>query len=328
MSDRKPLAAVPRGLIDVPVTPFTSDNKVDLDTFARVIEFLLSHNATSLCINLHLAESLNLTLDERKLLAKAAVEVTAGRVPVIVHVSTPGTDQAIELARHAEQVGADCVVAIAPYYWKPSQEQLYEHFAAIISATDLPFIAYNSPTIMDGVGIAPATLIKLMQRYSKFIGLKEASHNWEKYLELGRAAKTVRPDFGLFVGTEWIVPCLTLGGTACMSVFGGIAPRFVKALYDATTSGDLKNALALQYKFSELYQIAKVEYPAPTKAMWEIMGRPVGAPRAAEPSAHGGRQKSHQVDARNARALRQRAAWMVENIRQEIRTVWTLGRQQ
>jgi 4-hydroxy-tetrahydrodipicolinate synthase len=279
MPDRKPLTALPCGLIDVPVTPFTPDNKVDLDTFGRVVEFLLRHNASSLCINLHLAESLNLTLDERELLAKVAVEVTAGRVPVIVHVSTPGTDQAVELARHAEQVGADCVVAIAPYYWKPSQEQLYEHFSAIISATELPFIAYNSPTIMDGVGIAPATLIKLMQRYPKFIGLKEASHNWEKYLELGRAAKSVRPDFGLFVGTEWIMPCLTLGGTACMSVFGGIAPRFVKALYDATVSGDLKKALDLQYKFSELYQIAKVEYPAPTKAMWEIMGRPVGAPR-------------------------------------------------
>jgi len=279
MTERRPLSAIPRGLIDVPVTPFTPDNKVDLDTFARVIEFLLAHNASSLCINLHLAESLNLTLEERKLTAKAAVEVTAGRVPVIVHVSTPGTDQAVDLARHAEKVGADCVVAIAPYYWKPSQEQLYDHFAAIMTATELPFIAYNSPTIMDGVGIAPATLIKLMQRFAKFIGLKEASHNWEKYLELGRAAKSVRPDFGLFVGTEWIVPCLTLGGTACMSVFGGIAPRFVKALYDATVSGDLKKALDLQYKFSELYQIAKVEYPAPTKAMWDIMGRPVGAPR-------------------------------------------------
>jgi len=279
MTERRPLAAVPRGLIDVPVTPFTPDNKVDLDTFARVIEFLLAHNASSLCINLHLAESLNLTLDERKLTAKAAVEASAGRVPVIVHVSTPGTDQAVDLARHAEKIGADCVVAIAPYYWKPSQEQLYDHFAAIMTATELPFIAYNSPTIMDGVGIAPATLIKLMQRFPKFIGLKEASHNWEKYLELGRAARSVRPDFGLFVGTEWIVPCLTLGGTACMSVFGGIAPRFVKALYDATVSGDLKTALDLQYKFSELYQIAKVEYPAPTKAMWDIMGRPVGAPR-------------------------------------------------
>ena len=239
----------------------------------------MAHDAASLCINLHLAESLNLTLDERKALAKAAVEVTAGRVPVIIHVSTPGTDQAIDLARHAEQVGADCVTAIAPYYWKPSQEQIYAHFAAIMEATALPFIAYSSPTIMDGIGLAPSTLVKLMQRYPRFIGLKEASHNWEKYLELGRAAKALRPDFGLFVGTEWMIPCLTLGGTACMSVFGGIAPRFVKALWDATTSDDLKRALELQYKFSELYQIAKVEYPAPTKAMWEIMGRPVGAPR-------------------------------------------------
>jgi len=93
------------------------------------------------------------------------------------------------------------------------------------------------------------------------------------------SARTVRPDFGLFVGTEWMIPSFTLGGTACMSVFGGVAPRFVKALYDATTSGCLEDALALQYKFSDLYQIAKVEYPAPTKAMWEIMGRPVGPPR-------------------------------------------------
>jgi 4-hydroxy-tetrahydrodipicolinate synthase len=268
-----------RGIVHVPVTPFTPDNSVDVDTFARVIEFLLKQGASSLCINLHLAESLNLTLDERKLLAKTAVEATAGRVPVIVHVSTPGTDQAVALARHAEEAGADCVMAIAPYYWKPSQEQLYEHFAAIIEATGLPFIAYNSPTIMDGVGIAPSTLTSLMQRYPKFIGLKEASHNWEKYLELGRAAKKVREDFGLFVGTEWMLPSLTLGGTACMSIFGGIAPRFVQSLYDATTAGRLDEALTLQYKFSELYQIAKAEYPAPTKAMWEIMGRAVGAPR-------------------------------------------------
>ena len=279
MSQRDPMKTIPQGIIDVPVTPFAPDNAIDLDTFARVIEFLLRHNASSLCINLHLAESLNLTLDERKLLANTAVEVTAGRVPVIVNVSTPGTDQAVDLARHAEKIGADCVIAIAPYYWKPSQDALYEHFCAIISATDLPFVAYNSPTIMDGIGISPETLTRLMERFPKFIGLKEASHNWEKYLELGRAARSIRPDFGLFVGTEWIIPCLTLGGTACMSVFGGIAPRFVRALYEATTNGRLKYALKLQYKFSELYQIAKVEYPAPTKAMWEIMGRPVGAPR-------------------------------------------------
>jgi len=279
VSQRNAMKAIPEGIVDVPVTPFTADNEIDLDTFARGIEFLLRHNASSLCVNLHLAESLNLTLDERKLLAKTAVEVTAGRVPVMVHVSTSGTDQAVDLARHAEKVDADCIIAIAPYYWKPSQDQLYEHFSAIISATELPFVAYSSPTIMDGVGLSPETLVRLMERFPQFIGLKEASHNWEKYIELGRAARKIRPDFGLFVGTEWMIPCLTLGGTACMSVFGGITPRFVRQLYDATTGGRFKEALALQYKFSELYQIAKAEYPAPTKAMWEIMGRPVGAPR-------------------------------------------------
>ena len=279
MSNLTPMPTAPRGIIHVPVTPFTSENEIDLDTYGRVIEFLLRNDASSLCINLHLAESLNLTTDERKLLAKTAVEIVSGRVPVIVHVSMPGTDQAVDLARHAEKIGANCVIAIAPYYWKSSQEGLYEHFSAIMSATDLPFIAYSSPTIMDGIGIARSTLVKLMERFPKFIGLKEASHNWEKYLELGRAARRVRPDFGLFVGTEWIIPCLTLGGTACMSIFGGVAPRFVRALYNATTDGRLKEALALQYKFSDLYQIAKVEYPAPTKAMWKIMSRPVGAPR-------------------------------------------------
>jgi 4-hydroxy-tetrahydrodipicolinate synthase len=279
MSQRQPMQTLPQGIIDDPVTPFTPNNEVDLDTFGRVIEFLLRHNASSLCINLHVAESLNLTMEERKLLAKTAVEVAAGRVPIIVHVSMPGTDQAIDLARHAEKIGADCVTAIAPYYWKPSQEALYEHFAAIMSATDLPFIAYSSPTIMDGIGISPATLVKLMERFPKFIGLKEASHNWEKYIELGRAARSIRPGFGLFVGTEWIVPSLTLGGTACMSIFGGIVPRFIKALYDATTTGRLKEALELQYKFSDLHHVIKAEYPAPTKALWEIMGRPVGAPR-------------------------------------------------
>ena len=279
MSLSSSMQSIPRGIIHDPVTPFTEANEVDLKTFERVIDFLLRQKASSLCINLHVAESLNLTAEERKLLAETAVYVVAGRVPVIVHISMPGTDQAVDLARHAEKIGAACVMAIAPYYWKPSQEALYEHFSAIISATDLPFIAYSSPTIMDGIGISPATLVKLMERFPKFIGLKEASHNWGKYIELGRAARSVRSDFGLFVGTEWIIPSLTLGGTACMSIFGGIVPRFIQQLYDATVDGRLKEALELQYKFCDLHHAIKAEYPAPTKAMWEIMGRPVGAPR-------------------------------------------------
>ena len=144
---------------------------------------------------------------------------------MIVNVSTPGTDQAVDLAKHAEKAGADCIMAISPYYWKPPVDALYEHFSAIISATGLPFIGYSSPTIMDGVGITPDLLIRLMKKFPQLIGVKEASHNWETYMALGRAGRSVRPDFGLFVGTEWTIPSLTLGGVACMSIQSGICPK-------------------------------------------------------------------------------------------------------
>ena len=273
------LESVPDGLIHCPITPFTPDNKVDTDVFVKIVEFLLKQDAGALCVNLHLAESLNLTQEERKLLTKLCVEVADGRAPVIVNVATPGTDLAINLARQAEEDGADCIMTIAPYYWKPPEDGIYEHFAEIIQATNLPFIGYNSPGIMDGIGISPSNLTRMMENFPQMIGIKDASHNWETFLELGRAARKIKPNFGLFVGTEWMIPSLTLGGNACMSVFGGIAPNFVKSLYEEVKAGKLDRALEKQFIYSELYQIIKQEYPAPTKAMWEIMGRPVGPPR-------------------------------------------------
>ena len=278
MSPQPAMSVLPRGVIHCPVTPFTADNRVDLDTFGRVVTFLLRQSPAALCVNLHLAESLNLTIDERKSLAAEAVRV-AERTPVIVNVSTAGTDQAIDLARHAEAVGAACVMAITPYHWHPSQEAIYAHCAAIMRATALPLLGYNSPLAMGGVGFAPETLVRLMKEFPAFIGLKEASHNWETYMALGRAARRVRADFGLFVGTEWFIPGLTLGGRAGMSIFGGVAPGLVTDLYRAVAEGRMAEALPLQEKLAHLYALSKPDYPAPVKAMWEIMGRTVGGAR-------------------------------------------------
>ena len=279
MSEKKGMTAIPRGIIQCPITPFTAENELDLGSFGRVVDFLMRQRCDALCLNLHLAESLNLTLEERKTLTEAAIEASNGRIPVIVNVSTPGTDQAVALARHAENAGADCIMAISPYYWKPPVAALYEHFAAIISATGLPFIGYSSPTIMDGVGITPDLLIRLLKQFPQFIGVKEASHNWETYMALGMAGRGVRADFGLFVGTEWTIPSLTLGGVACMSIQGGICPTLVSDLFEATQAGRIADALPMQEKMARMYALTKGEYPAPTKAMWHIMGRPVGNPR-------------------------------------------------
>ena len=273
------LTAVPFGIMHVPVAPFTADNKLDLDTNSKHIDFCIRHGASSLCVVLHLAESLNLGIDERKELAKASIDAAAGRVPVIVNVSTPGTDQAIELARHAERAGADAVIAIAPYYWKPSQEAICAHFSAIMSATALPFMGYHSPALMDGIGISPASLIHLMERFDRFIGLKEASHNFENFIELRRASRQVRDNFGLILGIEYVLPAITLGGVGTMSIFGAVCPRLVNRLFEASVKGRLDEARALQDTMSYLWQLGKVDYPAPIKAMMEIMGRPVGGTR-------------------------------------------------
>jgi 4-hydroxy-tetrahydrodipicolinate synthase len=279
MAAKRPMTQVPHGLIQCPITPFTADNKVDLDLFGRVVEFQMKQRCDGLGINLHIAESLNLDSDERKALVEAAVEAAAGRVPVIVNVSTPGTDQAVEFARHAEKAGADGILAISPYYWKPPAGALYEHFAAIISATGLPFIGYNSPLLMDGIGFTPDLLTRLMKQFPQFIGIKDASHNWDTFLTLGMVGRKIRPDFGMFVGVEWFIPSLTLGGVACMSILGGVTPKLIESLYETTKAGRLDEALPLQEKFAEIHVLAKAEYPAPTKAMWGIMGRPVGKPR-------------------------------------------------
>ncbi len=278
-SARAPLTGMPHGLMHCPVTPFTERGAIDLDTYARLIEFHLAQGADSLCVVLHVAESLNLRVDERQSLVKEAVAVVAGRVPVIAHVSMPGTDDTLELARHAKLVGADAICVLSPYYWRLPEEAIYEHFSTILSGCDIPLVAYNSPNFQNGVALGPAFVVRLLERFPHFIGLKEASHNFESFIELRRAAVALRPQFGLVVGVEYVLPSLTLGGVGAMSVFSSVAPRLVRALYEATLSGDWLVARKLQDRASALWQLIKPEYPSPLKAAMAMLDRPVGAVR-------------------------------------------------
>lgn len=272
--------SIPRGIMHLPVACFDKNLKLDFETNARLIDFEIKHGATSICILMHLAEQLNLSMQERKDLTEQSIKAVAGRVPVLVHVSLSATDHVIELTQHAEKAGADAVVAIAPYYWKPTQDQIYEHFAAVMSASGLPFVGYHSPAFMDGIGIAPTTLRRLVERFpTQMIGLKEASHNFEQFIELRRAAQSINPDFGMITGIEYIIPAITLGGVGSMSIFAGVAPRLIQKLYDMTVAGEMSEALKLQDRVSALWQLGKGGYPAPIKTMMELMGRPVGQTR-------------------------------------------------
>jgi len=144
------MRTIPRGIIHCTETPYDADGRVDYATFEKVVDFHIRYGTSVLGVLLHAGESLNLTVEERKQLAEVAVKVAKGRVPVLVHVSLPGTDQVVDLARHAEKAGADAVICTVPYYWPCSEEAQFEHFNALGSAIGIPLVAYNSPRAQGG----------------------------------------------------------------------------------------------------------------------------------------------------------------------------------
>jgi 4-hydroxy-tetrahydrodipicolinate synthase len=260
-----------------PVTPMTADGRVDSETTGKLIDFLVRHGSAGVCVTLHVGEGPNLTLDERKTVLEAALEGAAGRVPVLSHISMAGTDQTVELARHAERAGAAAVVVLPPYYWRPSDESLLRHFEAISQAIEIPFILYTLPS--REMGVSPETIAEMARRFPNFIGVKEASHDWEKFLAIRTAAKEVRPDFAMTVGVEYLLPVMVMGGLSCYSIIGAVAPRLLNGLYRACAERDLDRALELQTTVGKIHKMFRVEYPAPIKAAMEIMGRPCGKTR-------------------------------------------------
>jgi dihydrodipicolinate synthase/N-acetylneuraminate lyase len=134
-----------------PVTPFTDDFSLDLPTFERLLDFHVRTGATTISWPHHKGESLSLTIAERKLFAEAAVRVVNGRIPVTIHVSALAVEDTMELARHAQKIGADGILAITPYFWTPSLPAIEAYFVRLCSVIELPVLSYNSPSYLAGV---------------------------------------------------------------------------------------------------------------------------------------------------------------------------------
>ncbi len=267
-----------QGIVGTPVTPFTSKNLVDGATLQRIVDFLIRHGAHAIGLPMHIGENISMSVEERRDVARLAVEAAAGRVPVFVNTSLSGTDEVIALSQHAQQSGAKGVVVISPYHWQPPRPALVDHFLTIARALDISLVAYNFPERI-GVTLTPDILIELIERCPNFVGLKDASFNMEYFTEVCRQTGEVRPGFAVFTGVEYFVPGMALGGSGAFSAVGGVAPRLVKAVYDACAAKEFERARPLQYKLSRLYYLIRVNYPAGIKAAMEIMGRPVGKTR-------------------------------------------------
>ena len=279
-----------RGVMQSPVTPLKADFSPDLPTFERLLDFHVRTGATAISWPHHKGESLNLTIAERKAFAEVAVRVVAGRIPVSIHVSALAVEDSMELARHAQQIGADAIIAITPYFWLPTIDAIYDYFVRLGTSIDLPLIAYNSPSYLAGVEFTGDLTRRLIERLPNFVAMKEASFNSEKFLEISRVALALRPNFSMIAGVEFLAPSVPLGGAGSYSSAGAICPNLCTQLFDACVAGESVRARELQFKLARLWNLFRDQYPSSLKGGMVVMGRPVGPTRPPLPTAGKERQ--------------------------------------
>jgi len=285
------MGLVLKGVMQAPVTPLHDDFSLDLPTLEKVTDFHVRTGATGITWPYHKSESLNMTIAERKAGAEAVIRTVNKRVPVAIHVSSLAVRDTIELARHAQEKGADCVVAITPYFWDPTPQSIFDFFVRLGTSIDLPFMAYNSPGYLSGVEITSDLLARMIERLPNLIGVKEASFNSEKFLELSRRALSMKPDFCMIAGVEYLLPSIPLGGRGSYSSAGAICPNLVVELYRSCAAGEWAKARECQYKISRLWMIFRDQYPSSLKGGMVMMGRPVGPTRPPLPTATKERQE-------------------------------------
>jgi 4-hydroxy-tetrahydrodipicolinate synthase len=248
-----------RGSITALLTPFL-DGAVDEKAFAEFVDWQIREGSNGLVPVGTTGESPTVSHEEHRRVVEICVEVAAKRVPVIAGAGSNSTAEAVELARHAENVGADAVLSVVPYYNKPNQEGLFRHFSAVAAATSLPVILYSVPgrTVVD---IAVDTMARLRDAFSNIVGVKDAT------ADMGKASLTrakLGKDFVLLSGEDMTALGFNAhGGTGCISVTSNVAPRLCAALQNACQQGNYAVALEVQDKLVPLHRALFLE-PNPT----------------------------------------------------------------
>ena len=279
------MALILRGVMQSPVTPLKEDFSLDIPTYEKLVDFHVRTGATAISWPHHKAESHNLTTEERMRGAEATVNAVHGRVPVSIHVSSMSVEDAMELAQHAQKIGADAIIAITPYFWAPSPDAIYDYFVRLGTSIDLPMIAYNSPAYLEGVEFTAELIERLLLRLPNLIAMKEASFNSEKFMEISRVALKVRPSFSIVAGVEFLAPSVPLGCVGSYSSAGAICPNLCTALFDACINGRSAEARELQFKLAALWDLFRDQYPSSLKGGMVAMGRYVGPTRPPLPTA-------------------------------------------
>lgn len=258
------------GAMTALVTPF-KDNAIDEEAFRALIEWQIAEGIHGLVPCGTTGESATLTHAEHERVIEICIDQAASRVPVLAGAGSNNTAEAISLARFAKNAGADGALLITPYYNKPTQQGLYEHYRAIAKAVDLPLVPYNVPS-RTGCNMLPPTIARLAGEFPHIVGLKAATGDMKQASE---TLELCPPRFGVISGDDFTAfPLLALGGKGVISVSSNIVPGQVAAMCSAAVSGKMDDARQAHHKLFPLTRALFIaSNPIPVKTALAMMGK-------------------------------------------------------
>jgi 4-hydroxy-tetrahydrodipicolinate synthase len=255
------------------VTPMNADGSINFDALGENIEYQIANGTDAIIICGTTGESATMTDEEHVACIKYAVEKTAKRIPVIAGTGSNDTKYAVDLSKHAEELGADALLVVTPYYNKTSQRGLIAHFTAIADSVNIPIILYNVPS-RTGVNIAVDTYVTL-SKHKNICGIKEASGSISTVAKIIAACGN---DIDVYSGNDdQIVPIMSLGGKGVISVLSNVLPKETHEMAQYCLDNDFEKAAELQLKYLELINNLFIDVnPIPVKEAMNIMGMKAG----------------------------------------------------
>ena len=259
-----------RGLGIALVTPFTSDGQVDYKSLKRLVEYQIDNGADFLCILATTGETPGLTQDEKEKITQLVKDVNHGRLPILKGCGGNNTAAVVEELRTADWSGIDGILSVCPYYNKPSQEGLYQHFKAIAEASPLPVVLYNVPG-RTGINLKPETTVRLANDCENIVAVKEASGSLEQVDEI---IKNKPQRFDVLSGDDALTFSMVASGAAgVISVIGNALPKEFSRMIRLEFQGEYEPARKIHHMFTELYSLLFVDgNPAGVKALLHEMG--------------------------------------------------------
>ena len=252
------------------ITPFKEDESVDYEALGRLVDYLLQNGADYLVVLGTTAETPTLTEEEKKKIIELVVTKVRHRIPIVLGVGGNCTKSVVDKLKNDNFEGIDAILSVVPYYNKPSQEGIYQHYKARAQATELPVILYNVPG-RTGVNMTAETTLRLAREFKNIIAVKEASGN---ITQMDDIIKNKPKDFNVISGDDGITfPLITLGAIGVISVIGNAFPREFSRMVRLALAGDYDSARTIHHRFTELFSLLFVDgNPAGVKSMLSMMG--------------------------------------------------------